>query len=841
MKKLLIKPIVLISVFIVSLITFSMITNRENEDLTTVMADATLPVMYFYNGDVQINELHGYVNKMDAVGMRDSITPVNSDRILSVCVDTYGSEIDGISYEVRSLDSKRLVAESEIKDFKIKNNKIESKIKMQNILEKENEYLLVFELNLGSESVYYYTRIMQTDDCNVNECLDFALDFHEKTFSEEGSTFFPTYMEETIGDTTTLNHVDLSCTVEQIMWGDFKGEPLGKPVASYKEINESYNVITLSYILQSKNEHGETEYYNVEEYYRLRQSDTRMYVLNFERDMNQIFRGENNFVTEDSNILLGIRDKNVNYKVSGDIIAFVQEGELWTFNQETGEITRVFSFRDGNSIDVRNNWNQHEIKIIGIDEAGSVDFIVYGYMNRGDHEGEVGTAVYRYDGLSHTVEEQAFIPFLKSYEILKAEMGQLMYLNESKIFYIMIDGKVCSIDLNTLEYKVVIDNLKTGCYAASLSNQYFAWVDSKNEDSSTTLQIMNLKTGVVSEVTEGDKKYLKPLGFIDEDFVYGIAKESDIVTDAAGNTTFAMKCLKIMDTSENKDIILKEYVPKKGYIESINIVDYTINVNLIKKSNQQFFANGQDTIMNKNADSEDNVVINSVTSDKKKLEYEIGLSDEVVIKKTNLITSKSVILDADRNVDISDENGGERFYVYVKGKVLLDTDSISDAINLANQQMGVVVDSKQQYVWMRARKTYCNAFTGIEPARADESGTSIVKCISAMLSYNDLDIGVSEIVKNGTTPKEILVTALKDEMVLDVTGCKAEDIIFYVSEGSPVFAMTGSDDAVLVIGYSSTNIFYYDPVMNKTKSVTYEQADEMFVEGGNRFFTYLNN
>ena len=91
-------------------------------------------------------------------------------------------------------------------------------------------------------------------------------------------------------------------------------------------------------------------------------------------------------------------------------------------------------------------------------------------------------------------------------------------------------------------------------------------------------------------------------------------------------------------------------------------MDYTINVNLIKKSNQQFFANGQDTTMNKNADSEDNVVINSVISDKKKLEYEIGLSDEVVIKKTNLITSKSVILDADRNVDISDENGGERFY-----------------------------------------------------------------------------------------------------------------------------------------------------------------------------------
>lgn len=58
--------------------------------MTTTMAKATLPVMYFQQGDNQINELHGYVNKMDVTQMRDSITPVDDTRILPVIVHTYG-------------------------------------------------------------------------------------------------------------------------------------------------------------------------------------------------------------------------------------------------------------------------------------------------------------------------------------------------------------------------------------------------------------------------------------------------------------------------------------------------------------------------------------------------------------------------------------------------------------------------------------------------------------------------------------------------------------------------------------------------------------------------------
>ena len=42
------------------------------------------------------------------------------------------------------------------------------------------------------------------------------------------------------------------------MWADFKGEILVEPIVSFKEINSSYDVITLEYLIANTNENGET-------------------------------------------------------------------------------------------------------------------------------------------------------------------------------------------------------------------------------------------------------------------------------------------------------------------------------------------------------------------------------------------------------------------------------------------------------------------------------------------------------------------------------------------------------------------------------------------------------
>ena len=525
MSKKVIKPIVLIVVFIAALITFCITTNKGNKDMTTKQADATLPVMSFNLDKIKINTLHGYTTEMDPTKMRDCVIPISDDRKLSLSISTYGMAVDRISYKIRSMDGKRLVADDEISSFSNKDNTIQADVSMPNVMDENTEYLLVFTITSGQDNVYYYSRIMQTDGKAAAKVVEFAKKFHDETFIKDDKSFFTTYMETTTGDRNTLAYVDLTSTVSQITWGSMAAAQYTNPVIALKEINDSYDVVTIDYVMSCVDGKGETEYYNVREYFRLRQTESRMYVLNYERTANQIFNSENSFISDSGSVMLGIRSSEAEYRANeaGSVICFVQEGDLYSYDINNGMIIKVFSFRDAEGIDERENWNHHDIKIVSVDEAGSIDFVVYGYMNRGTHEGEVGTGVYHYDGLAHTIDEEAFIPSKTSYEVLKAEMGKMLYLNEKNEFYLMMDDSLYRINLGSMSVKKVVEGLSTGSYCASESNRYFAWVDSANQYSSNTIKVMDLKSGKTFEVKKGDDQYLRPLGFIGEDFIYGQA------------------------------------------------------------------------------------------------------------------------------------------------------------------------------------------------------------------------------------------------------------------------------------------------------------------------------
>ncbi len=841
MKKKMIKLIVMTALFFGALITFSITMNQDNQDLTTTMREAGLPILYFYHGDTRINELHGYVEPMDMAGMRDCITPIGEDWRLKLAVRTCGCRVDGIRYEIRSMDGERLVAKNDVSDYETKNGEIQAQLAIQNLLEADEEYMMLLAVNTGGREISYYTRLMRSVTGNADESLAFALEFHEHTFGDNADRFIPTYMDPATGDATTLNYVDLSCTLKQITWADFEGELLTEAMVSFKEINGSYNALTLTYVMSSVNSAGETELYNVEEYYRLRLTPTRMYVLNFERRMNQIFSGENTIVVDGRSIQLGIRDEDIQYMSSetGDVIAFVQEGELWCFDRLSGKIVQVFSFRSTEGIDPREIWNRHDIKIVDVDEAGSVDFVVYGYMNRGEHEGRVGIGVYHYDGLVHTVEEQVFIPYNKSYEVLKADMGQLMYVGDQGNLYLMMDGDVYSIDLETLALTTPVRGLKDSCYKTSPSNRYFAWVEPGSEYRSESIHLMDLSDGTDYEVTAEAGMYLSPLGFINEDFIYGEAEKEKVVVDAAGNTLFPMSSLKIMETGE-EHAVLKDYRPAGGKIGSIDVEDYTITVNLIKKSAGRYAASGTESIMNRVADTENRVTVGQSVTEVKQRQYQLVMSAAIDPGSLKYITSKIAVQEEPRIITFKEHDRQERFYVYVNGKVTLATDRISDAIIQANEDLGVVVDANQQYVWMRASKTVQNAFTGLAVNDSDKDASSVVQAVSALLEYRDMGVSVKELIDSGATPKSAIEMTLKDSVVLDVSGCTIKEILFYISIGSPVLAMTGSDSAVLVTGYNSSVIYYFEPISGRTDSMTYEEADELFEQAGNIFFTYMD-
>ena len=99
--------------------------------------------------------------------------------------------------------------------------------------------------------------------------------------------------------------------------------------------------------------------------------------------------------------------------------------------------------------------------------------------------------------------------------------------------------------------------------------------------------------------------------------------------------------------------------------------------------------------------------------------------------------------------------------MYEKGDVTLATDNISDAIKEANDRLGVVIDSKQQYVWMRARKNAVSPFENITANVTDQGSSSLIRAISAMLGYNDVSVSVTELINSGEKGVDILTLQMQ--------------------------------------------------------------------------------
>ena len=842
MKKGMIKLLVLAGVFLLGVIVFGELTNHSNEDLTTEMADATLPVVSFFmkgEGENQeVNELRGYTKEMQSVYMRDAITTVSSDRLLPLQVQTYDTKIDEISYEIRSLDASRLIADSKVEVYEEKKGRIKAELTIQNLLEENEEYLFIIKLKSGGDTIYYYTRIMEETVCHTKECVDFAMSFHEKTFDVDEARELATYLEPNAsGDNSNLHKVDIHSSLKQVAWADFKGERLTTPVPSLKEVNDSYTVVVLDYLVASIGINGEMEYYNVEEYYRVRYTNDRMYLLNYERTMNQIFRAENESFYNNY-IQLGIRDSEVEFASNekGNIVSFVQEGELWSYNESSNQLSQVFSFIGNEGIDKRENYGEHDIKIINIDETGSVNFVVYGYMNCGSHEGQVGICVYHYDSIANTTEEELFIPSSSSYQVMRADLGQLMYENAQGIFFIMLGGTVYRIDLSTMEVKEFITGLSQGDYAISESHKYFAWTEKDGQGMGTGIHLMDLDTGDKKELSPGGEGYLKTLGFMQEDFVYGIARKEDVVKDLTGNVTFPMYKVCIMDSSTAEQ--LKEYEKPGYYVSDIEIWDYIMYLNRIQFNGMAYVEASQDTIMNREGDSATIVDVHSTVTEVKQTQVQLSMVDMVKEASPKILTPKEVVFENNREIALKSEDVRDNYYAYARGDILAVTDNLKMAVSTANEKMGVVIGEKQQYIWKRARKSLQEALE-VSVGTEDAGGSSIVQCVSAILERESVNIEVAALIGQGKTPKEILETTMEGVTALDLTGCSLEEVLYYVSLGNPVFAMKSDMDAVLVVGYDSLNVTLFNPLDSTVEKMGMEDAGEMFENAGNVFLGYL--
>ena len=126
------------------------------------------------------------------------------------------------------------------------------------------------------------------------------------------------------------------------------------------------------------------------------------------------------------------------------------------------------------------------------------------------------------------MEEKAFIPDNISSEILLKEQEQLVYYNEQQeVLYAMKEGTLYKVDLEKGKKEALVENLEKDQYVSSKDGRLLAYQTVSSLENAEEVKVLDFVTGKERTVTCSSGEFIRPLGFISEDFVYGIGRKED--------------------------------------------------------------------------------------------------------------------------------------------------------------------------------------------------------------------------------------------------------------------------------------------------------------------------
>lgn len=811
MSKTLKKVAVLLLVFIAAAVVYflwPMRSEKETDIEYTAMKDATLPVVYPRMGEREMAPLFGHMEELAATADRDSLLVLPEDRRLSIRIADAGG-VSGIRYEIRSMDLSRLVERTELSDWGEADGSILAQLPIQNLLDSETEYQMGICLKLSDgRSIWYYARIIEADNAHVEEMLALADEFSRKTLNYNEAQDLTMYMESTPNaDNSTFGNVTLKCSFSQITWGGLNVERAGDVRMTLRELDGNLANIQMDYTVIRQADQ-ETEIFEVSENFTMRWATQRVYMMDYQREMNQLFTGARSLFSG-KRITMGISCGRDLYSVSSTdsrFTAFVVNRELWSYDNSENLSTRVFSFGGADSDDLRENNKRHGIEILDVAENGQINFLVYGYMNRGNREGYTGVSMFHYDPDKNALDEQFFIPSAEPFELLKADIERLVHKGQNGILYLMMDGAVYGIDLTSFEYVVVASGLTDDKFAVSADRSRLAWQEDTGVYDSRMLHVMDLDTGERTQIGDGQSKAYRILGFVGSDCIYGIGTPGDYIMSNGRVMGLFLESLEIID----KNMASAMHYEKSGYtIRDVQVDESRIHIYGVRDKSGGFYApTSEDTLVcNAEAVKSRTDQIGWYASEIKGKVYFVQLSKDVAgSQKMKSTTPKKLATDHAAVLDLHSLKNAEamEFYAYGRGRFLGKYVAFSDAVNAAYDSMGFVTDEQDRMLWVRGNKVN---------------------------SYNIRDIAAAtrrlERYRGEFTGNRLLEDG---NLMLDASGCTLNQILYFVGKGMPVLIYTGEGSFSYITGYDQAHVTVYNPVTGSSEKMELDQA-QAYLDG----------
>ncbi|HCJ08194.1 MAG TPA: hypothetical protein DHV96_07495 [Lachnospiraceae bacterium] len=844
--RLIAKILILFMIFVGSIFVVNKIDNAGVEEVSVEMEQAELPIVYVRYKDSFINALHGYTGKVDTTYFRDTITPMDYGQTIELWSDQGNVNYGTYEYELRSQYQGDLIENGAVTELNQADGYDKIRITFRTKLEELQEYVLVLKAMSGEDvGARYYTRVVVENDFHTEKLLEFVQNFNMALFdkTEAEKVISKSIEPNEDGNNEYLSEVDIHSSFDTITFADLNPSQLTKPIASIKEIDDSYAIIQLKYMI-SATENKVPENFYVTEDYRVRYVDEEnVYLLDYKRTQEALFTPDNVDLTSNQ-FKIGItKDSDYQY-VANDKqtkVAFTQARQLWYYDYNGGTITNVYGFcQNDNFTDARVTYDENNIKILNMSKDGDITFAVYGYMNRGVHEGKVGIAVYRFEANKDRMQEILFIENNKPYSILKEDMETLLYLNQDGEFYYFDNDSVVKVDTATKKSEIFIEDVLNEHLAVSDDNHLIGYPNELLPENTTQVTVLDLDTKKSWTLDAESGERLETIGFVEQDLILGRIREGDIEVALDKTVTCPISTIDIIN--QNKEVV-KTYGSTGVYVMEATAKDGVVYLERVRKINGEFEPTTQDFITYKEQESEDEIKVAYKYTDNAYNQLYMTFPKYIyVTNKPKLMITKQIVNEEDTTVKITFDHINKKFYAYGQGQYMTDYLNLNEAVRAAYENAGVVLDEHGVIVWRKiAVKDYHTVADKIKIYTVADVQDTLSACIYMMGVYEEKNPDLSAMQQDlaNDMPVEDVILKYTGRQGTDITGCDFENGLYYLCKDAPVITRFADGTYVLVTSYNGERIRYINPLETEDIVESREEFEGKVKDSGNVFISYV--
>ena len=796
MKKVHWKALILSLLFVVTCL-IGMLGGKEagqTESRGGTVSAASLPVMCFSYEDSRINPVYGYLNEVSGADHR-VVYPFPGDVPEMTVYLLDGSEtVRSAAYELRSEDG-RLVARGQVPSFEGTRGEQSFTIRFEDILTRDEYYHLSFTVTAGRRTAHYYTRvILLSDRTPLTSLLNYGQNMHADLFQRDTARKYAAQLEtDTRSDKDTLACVTINGNFDQLVWGNSGMQPVSDAWLTIEAVQSNYVYLSFGFLAQADYAEEQPVRFCVSESMTLQYSEATIYVLKYDRHTEQIWDFEENYISTGAGILLGIQEEKNLQRLSsedGRYTAFSVAGELFCYDADAQSLTKIFSFRQNREHELRTLQRDYSIRIIEVSKEGEIEFVVGGYRNGGEREGDCGLSYCSCSLKDLTVTEHVSLSSEQSADLILTEMNRLLAKGNDHFLYFAFDREVLVMDISTGETAVLVSPAEYPQLVINEAGTVFAWPSGSDLTLPSTIRIVNLESGNSESLKAEPSDFIRPLGYLKEDLIVGYGTRDEVPVFDGQENQYPYNRFVILDTELKP---LHVYSFENTFIDHIGIGTEKIIIHRFSRDEMGKHIYMQADIMLRN-DGDD-----SVTSGFSDYSHE-SLKKLTVLSYARLpsslritrYTAESFIPGRSVSLPAAEEkDSGRHYFAYGRGEYLGECAMVGDAIVLSGPDYGYVLDDAGGLIW-------CWSPRG----------------------------EVKSLAPNPNPLKE-------EDKIGQVSGATFRQLVYYLNEGIPLYWITPDETPRWLIGYDWDEVTVYDPQTGTSSQIDLTELDALIARDNN--------